>query len=345
MLARPGMVFHEQPSSDEVAFDRALRPDHLDAFVGQQAIRENLAIAIEAARQRGEALDHVLFSGPPGLGKTTLAFLIADAMGTQITVTSGPALQTGRELAPTLTRLEAGDVLFIDEIHRLPRAVEEYLYSAMEDGALDLVLDPGPAGRSVRIALQPFTLVGATTREGLLAAAFRSRFGIIERLEPYPVEDIQTILERASVKLGVEIEQPAARALAERSRGVPRLALRVLRRVRDLAQLDAAPIRETTVREGLRRLRIDELGLEEMDRRILRVLVDRAEPVGLKTLAAIVDEAEDTIADVFEPHLMRLGLIARTPRGRVATPRAYRHLGLPEPDVRDAEGGQLPFDA
>ena len=342
------MVFHDEPTDDDLAVDRALRPETLDGFVGQLQIRDNLGIAIAAARQRGEALDHVLFSGPPGLGKTTLAFLIAGEMGTQISVTSGPALQTGRELAPTLTRLEKGDVLFIDEIHRLPRAVEEYLYSAMEDSALDLVLDPGPTGRSVRIALQPFTLVGATTREGLLASAFRSRFGIIERLEPYPTDDIAAIVTNAAARLGTSIEPGAAVRIAERTRGVPRLALRVLRRVRDLAQLRGATIDAAVVDEGLERLRIDGLGLEEMDRRILRVLVERGEPVGLKTLSAVVDEAEDTLAEVFEPHLLRCGLISRTPRGRVATPRAFHHLGLPEPaDEPDPPRGpgELPFDA
>ena len=339
------MVFHAAPDPHEQEFDRSLRPGSFEDFVGQEQIRDNLRIAIEAASGREEPLDHVLLCCPPGLGKTTLAHLIAQGMQADIVLTSGPALGAPKDLAGTLTRLQRNQVLFIDEIHRLPKQLEEYLYSAMEDHAIDVVLDPGPSGRSVRLGVQPFTLVGATTREGLLTAAFRSRFGIVERLEPYPSQDIEQILTRAAVRLGVQLDPRAAEMCAERARGTPRMALRILRRVRDLAQvLDKPSIDATTAEEGLQRLRIDHLGLEEVDRKLLRALTQRGDAVGLKTLAAMIDEAEDTLEDVLEPHLIRQGLLARTPRGRVATARAYDHLGLDRPDAR-VEGGpdELPF--
>ncbi len=337
------MIFQGSPTPEDAEYDRALRPTTFDDFVGQAALRENLHIAITAALGRGEPLDHVLFAGPPGLGKTTLSHLIAASLGTELVVTSGPALGAPRDLAGTLSRLQRGDVLFVDEIHRLPRTVEEYLYSAMEDSAIDVVLDQGgPTGRSVRIRLEPFTLIGATTREGLLTGAFRSRFGLVERLEAYPENDIHEILRRAATRLQFPIEEDAATLIAGRSRGVPRVALRIQRRVRDLAQVrEHATIDAATAREGLDRLRIDALGLEDMDRRILRALIDRGEPTGLKTLAAIVDESEDTLAEVFEPHLLRCGMIDRTPRGRVATRRAREHLGLDGP--AQPEAGALPF--
>jgi Holliday junction DNA helicase RuvB len=334
------MVFHTA-DPNEREFDRSLRPTSFGEFVGQEQIRDNLRIAIGAARGRDEPLDHVLLCGPPGLGKTTLAHLIAAGMGADIVLTSGPALGAPKDLAGTLTRLQRNQVLFIDEIHRLPKVLEEYLYSAMEDHAIDVVLDPGPSGRSVRLGVQPFTLVGATTREGLLTAAFRSRFGIVERLEPYPSKDIEQILLRAAVRLSVVLEAPAAALCAERSRGTPRVALRILRRVRDLAQMqEKASIDATVAQEGLQRLRIDQLGLEELDRKLLRALVQRGDAIGLKTLAAMLDEAEDTIEEVIEPHLIRCGLLARTPRGRVATPRTYEHLQLPPPKTKP---GELPF--
>ena len=336
------MVFHEQPQREELEYDRALRPTTFADFVGQEAVRENLRIAITAARGRQEPLDHVLFVGPPGLGKTTLAHLVAHGMGVPITVTSGPALTSPKDLMGTLTRLERGEVLFVDEIHRMPRTVEEYLYTAMEDSAVDLPIDQGPAGRTVRVTLQPFTLVGATTREGLLSGPFRSRFGIVERLESYPAADLEKILARASSLLRFPLEADAAALLAARSRGVPRLALRLLRRVRDIAQVGGKDAMDLAAAgEGLRRLKIDALGLEEIDRRILKVLIERGEPTGLKTLAAIVDEAEDTIEDVFEPHLLRMGLVVRTPKGRLPAARAYSHLGLPAPRGLP----QLPFEA
>jgi Holliday junction DNA helicase RuvB len=337
------MIFHAEGDVGDREFDRSLRPTSFGEFVGQEQVRDNLRIAITAARGRSEPLDHVLLCGPPGLGKTTLAHLIAVGMGTDVVITSGPALGAPKDLAGTLTRLRRDQVLFIDEIHRLPKALEEYLYSAMEDHAIDVVLDSGPGGRSVRLGVQPFTLVGATTREGLLTAAFRSRFGIVERLEPYPPHDIEQIVLRAALRLQVELRADAAHLLAERSRGTPRMALRLLRRVRDLAQVLARPAIDVDVaREGIERLRIDHLGLEEVDRKLLRALAQRGEPVGLKTLAAMIDEAEDTLEDVLEPHLIRCGLLARTPRGRIATSFAYEHLGLPLRKAAPA-AGELPF--
>jgi len=337
------MIFHDANEANEREFDRSLRPSTFAEFIGQEQIRDNLRIAITAARARGEPLDHVLLCGPPGLGKTTLAHLIAVGMGVELMITSGPAMTAPRDLAGTLTRLQRNQVLFIDEIHRLPMALEEYLYSAMEDHAIDVVLDSGPGGRSVRLGVQPFTLAGATTREGLLTAAFRSRFGIVERLEPYPPADLEQILLRAAHKLGVELQADAATLLAGRSRGTPRMALRILRRVRDLAQVQGrAAIDRAVASEGLERLRIDQLGLEELDRKLLRALIQRGDAIGLKTLAAMVDEAEDTLEDVFEPHLIRCGLIARTSRGRVATPLAYQHLGIAPPAL-PPRAGELPF--
>jgi Holliday junction DNA helicase RuvB len=336
------MVFHDLPDPTDREFDRSLRPTSFGEFVGQEQIRDNLRIAITAARGRTEPLDHVLLCGPPGLGKTTLAHLIAAGMATDLVITSGPALGAPKDLAGTLTRLKRDQVLFIDEIHRLPKALEEYLYSAMEDHAIDVVLDPGPSGRSVRLGVQPFTLVGATTREGLLSAAFRSRFGIVERLEPYPIADIERILAQAAVRLAVTLEPAAGALCAARARGTPRMALRILRRVRDLAQvLERPSIDAATAKEGLERLRIDHLGLEEVDRKLLRALCQRGEPVGLKTLAAMIDEAEDTLEDVLEPHLIRCNLLARTPRGRVATAQAHEHLGLPARPA--SRSGELPF--
>jgi Holliday junction DNA helicase RuvB len=330
MVSEPAAgVFSKPASPEETEFDRALRPRSFEEFVGQESVKQNLSVAIQAARGRGEPLDHVLFCGPPGLGKTTLASLIAAEMGTALTVTSGPALAAPKDLMGVLTRLERGDALFVDEVHRLPRIVEEYLYAAMEDHAIDVTLEQGPMSRSVRVPLAPFTLVGATTREGLLSSPFRGRFGLIERLDPYPAADLELIVLRAARLLKAPIEAGACALVADRSRGVPRVALRIHRRLRDLAQVAGrATIDREIAVEGLARLGVDHLGLEEMDRKILRILA-RAQgaAIGLKTLAAAVEEAEDTIEEVFEPFLIRCGLVERTPRGRRATPAAFTHLG------------------
>jgi Holliday junction DNA helicase RuvB len=314
----------------ELEFENTLRPQRLDEFVGQRQIVENLRVAIRAARARGEAPDHVLLSGPPGLGKTSLARLIAIELGTTLHATTGPALERARDLVGILTQLQRGDVLFIDEVHRVPPAVEEYLYSAMEDFAVDLTLDQGPNARVLPLKLARFVLVGATTREGLLTAPFRGRFGLLERLAPYPSEDLVAILERSARILSVALEPEAAHAIAERSRGTPRVANRFLRRVRDLAQVEGrAGANAELALEALRRMGVDRHGLEEIDRRILQCLArSSAQPVGLKTIAAAVGEAEDTIEDVFEPHLLRCGFLERTSRGRRITAAGCEALGI-----------------
>ena len=324
---------------DEIAEERglenALRPRSFDRFVGQRPVCDNLDVAIRAARQRKEALDHVLLCGLPGLGKTTLAYLLARAMGTNLRETSGPVLDRPGDLAGILTNLARGDVLFIDEIHRLSHVVEEYLYSAMEDFAIDIVIDQGPAARSVRIALQPFTLVGATTREGRLTAPFRARFGLIERLEPYPVADLERIVVQSAEALGVPLEPRAAEILAAMSRGTPRIANRFLRRARDLAEITADGVVTAAIAyEQLERMRIDREGLGSLDRQILQTVIRAGgQPVGLKTIAVSVGESEETIEDVHEPFLIREGYLLKTPRGRAATARAHVALGLPPPLV------------
>lgn len=322
----------------EVELDRVLRPRTLAAYVGQQRVKENLAIFIEAARQRGEALDHVLLSGPPGLGKTTLANIVANELGVNIRVTSGPAIERQGDLVAILTNLEPRDVLFIDEIHRLNRAVEEVLYPAMEDGVVDVVIGQGPSARSIRLELPPFTLIGATTRQGMLTSPLRDRFGVLGRLEYYTPEELQLILERAAAALQVEADPEGLAELARRSRGTPRVALRLLRRVRDVAQVRGeGRITLPMAREALALLDVDPAGLDRNDRRVLEAIIDLfgGGPVGVETLAAAISEDVETVEDVYEPFLMQKGFIQRTPRGRVATPAAYRHLGRP---LRQPEG-------
>ncbi|GBD24358.1 Holliday junction ATP-dependent DNA helicase RuvB [bacterium HR29] len=320
--------------ADEAEFERSLRPRTLADFPGQERVKENLAIAIEAARRRGEPLDHLLFYGPPGLGKTTLANIVAAELGVSIRTTSGPAIERPGDLAAILTSLKEHDVLFIDEIHRLSRAVEEILYPAMEDFALDLVIGRGPGARSVRLAMPRFTLIGATTRYAMVSAPLRDRFGAVFRLDFYDVPTLVTIVRRSARILGVELPPEAAEEIARRSRGTPRVANRLLRRVRDYAEVRAGGrITLEATRAALALLEVDELGLDETDRALLRCLVEKFEggPVGLETLAAATSEEADTIMDVYEPFLLQLGFLQRTPRGRVATPAAYRHLGLTVP--------------
>jgi Holliday junction DNA helicase RuvB len=328
--ARPGNV-SPLAESDEIAGEASLRPKRLADYVGQAAIRENLDIAIRAARSRREPLDHVLLMGPPGLGKTSLAHVITAEMEVRLHQTSGPAIEKAGDLAAILTSLEAGDVLFIDELHRLGRAIEEILYPAMEDGRIDLVVGDGPAARSVSLQLAPFTLVGATTRSGLLSAPLRSRFGSSFRLEFYEPEDLTAIILRSSRLLAVETETDAARRMAERSRGTPRVANRLLRRLRDYAQVKAeGRITSDVVTAGFEMLGVDAEGFDSMDRQFLLAIIERFDggPVGLDTLAASVGEDPGTLEEVYEPFLLRQGFIQRTPRGRVATARAYDHLGV-----------------
>jgi holliday junction DNA helicase RuvB len=326
-------AFLEALAGGSTALDRSLRPAVFPDFVGQRSVVENLLLAIRATKARGESLDHVLLSGLPGLGKTTLALLIAAELGVGMKETSAPAIQRAADLAGLLTNLEPGEVLFIDEVHRLPAAVEEYLYSAMERFVIDVVIDSGPGARSVRIELPRFTLVGATTREGLLSAPFRSRFGLTERLELYPPEDLAVILHRSAKVLDVTLDADAAPYLAERSRGTPRVANRFLKRVRDLAQLTTSNrITRAVAEDGLRRLGVDERGLLKVDRLLLEALIHAdGIPVGLKTLAAAVGEDERTLEDVYEPHLLRNGYLVRSPQGRRATARAYEALGIAVP--------------
>jgi holliday junction DNA helicase RuvB len=320
---------------EEDESERSLRPRRFEDFPGQDKVKEGLRIAVLAAQRRGESLDHVLFHGPPGLGKTSLSQIIATEMGVQVRITSGPAIERPGDLASILTNLQAGDVLFIDEIHRLNRSVEEVLYPAMEDFALDIVLGKGPGARSVRLTLPHFTLVGATTRYALLSSPLRDRFGNTYRLEYYDVPTLTTIVRRSARILGVQCEDGGAVEIARRARGTPRIANRLLRRARDYAQVMAdGTITRAVAEEALEREEVDQLGLDRMDRTVLLALIEKFpdRPVGLDTLAASIAEESDTLADVIEPYLLQLGFIQRTPRGRVATRRAYEHLGIPYPE-------------
>lgn len=322
---------YEQKPDTTDDFEVSVRPKTLDDYIGQDKVKDNIRVCIEAAKMRSDALDHVLLYGPPGLGKTTLSMILAHEMGVNIRVTSGPAIEKPGDLAALLTNLEKGDLLFIDEIHRLSRQVEEILYPALEDYALDIIMGKGPAARSIRIELNKFTLVGATTRSGQLSAPLRDRFGIIERLELYTPEQLATIIKRSAVILGVDCDDGGAMELASRSRGTPRIANRMLRRARDYAQIMGnGTITKDIADFALDRMEIDRLGLDKLDRRMLKMIINgyNGGPVGLQTLASAIGEEAVTLEDVCEPYLMQLGFIAKTPRGRVATALAYDHLGI-----------------
>ena len=316
---------------EDAEIEVSLRPKRLSDYIGQDAVRSNLEIFIEAARQRGEPLDHVLFYGPPGLGKTTLAGIIANEMDVNLRITSGPAIDRAGDLAAILTNLEENDVLFIDEIHRLNRSVEEVLYSAMEDYAIDIVIGKGPSARSLRLDIPHFTLIGATTRAGSLSAPLRDRFGVISKFELYSTEDLMRIIRRSAGILGVEADEEAVRQMALRSRGTPRVANRVLKRVRDFSQVRGdGRIDPEIAAEAFRALGIDDLGLEGLDREILMLIIERFHggPVGIDTIAAALGEERITIEDVYEPYLIQTGLLNRTPKGRTVSDAAYRHLGI-----------------
>jgi len=319
---------------EDAQYEAGLRPRLLDEYIGQDRIRENLQVAIAAARQRNEPLDHVLLHGPPGLGKTTLAYVIGNEMGVPVRATSGPAIEKPGDLVGIVTNLKKHEVLFIDEIHRMSPAVEEILYPALEDYEVDIVIGQGPSARTVKIPIERFTLIGATTRTGLLTSPLRSRFGITHRLEFYAAKDLEEIVRRSAKILGVPIDEPAAVEIARRARGTPRIVNRLLRRVRDYAQVRAAgTITLEVAHAGLKLLQVDENGFDEVDRKLLRTIIDKfgGGPVGLNTIAAAISEEKDAIEDIYEPYLIQIGFLDRTPRGRVATTRAYEYFGLTAP--------------
>lgn len=338
----PERLVSAEFAEDDLEIDRSLRPRRLAEYLGQGRVKENLSVLIEATRSRNEPLDHVLLSGPPGLGKTTLAQVIANELGVTMKTTSGPAIERAGDLAAILTNLDERDVLFIDEIHRLNRAVEEVLYPAMEDFTLDIVIGKGPAARSIRLDLPKFTLVGATTRTGLLTGPLRDRFGIAFRLDYYTTSELQSIVERSAGILGVDIDATGAEEISRRSRGTPRLANRLLKRVRDFAQVrHDGRVTEDVAAEALAFFEVDHLGLDNMDNKVLHTLAETfgGRPVGLNTLASAVGEDADTLEDVYEPYLLQLGLLVRTPKGRQATARAYEHLGLRPPAAAPDQAG------
>ena len=334
MSEKNNRVVSPTPAPED-KFDRALRPKFLDDLIGQERIKENLRILIDAAKAREEAMDHVLFYGPPGLGKTTLANILANEMGVNIKVTAGPAIEKQGDLAAILTNLRAGDVFFIDEAHRLGRAVEEFFYPAMEDFVLDFVSGKGPAARSIRLKLPHFTVIGATTRLALVTAPLRARFGAVYRLDYYDLPDMEQIVERACNRLDMPVDDAGVTEIAKRARGTPRVALRLMRRVRDFAQVRAGgEINSQVAKDALDLLNVDQLGLDDIDRMVLNAIIEKYNggPVGLNTIAASVSEEADTIMDVVEPYLMQLGFLERTSSGRLATKKAYEHLGIPYHD-------------
>lgn len=334
-------VIEPKPREEDLPVENSLRPRRLDEYIGQKTVKENLAVFIEAAKQRSESLDHVLFHGHPGLGKTSLAAVISNELGVNMRSTSGPVIERAGDLAAILTNLEARDVLFIDEIHRLSHVVEEILYPAMEDFQLDIIIGQGPSARTIKLDLPPFTLVGATTRAGLLSPPLRDRFGVMLRLDFYSPEELKTILLRSARILGIRIHDDGAHEIAKRSRGTPRIANRLLRRVRDFAEVRAnGEITRNVADKALKMLDVDEKGFDRMDRKILSTIVEKYEggPVGIETLAAAVSEEKDTLEDVYEPYLIQEGYLNKTPRGRLATRLAYEHLGIALP-----RGHQLRF--